>query len=90
MKDQILRLVNQGKTIKDIRSELDVTHYQVREAKKERGNPHLPPIEQAILLLESGHTHQEVQERWGEEILSEALSFYEIPSVEEYKEKYKL
>ena len=50
----------------------------------------LPPLEQAIQMLELGYSELEVYEWWGSEVLVEALTFHSIPTVEEYKEEYKL
>ena len=48
----------------------------------------LPPLEQAIQMLELGYSECEVYAWWGEELLAEALTFYTIPTVEEYKKEY--
>lgn len=87
MKDQILKLIKEGHNKSYIRDTLRVSEHLITQTKKEQSNPHLPPIEQAIRMLECDKTHQEVQERWGEEVLSEALTFHQdILSKEEYCE----
>ena len=45
----------------------------------------LPPLEQAIQMLELGYSEDEVYAWWGEELLEEAATFYkDILSEEEY------
>jgi hypothetical protein len=88
--DKAKNLLQEGTHVKDIAEITGISVDTVENIRDNEYYPHPPPIEQAIRMLECNKTHKQVEYQWGSEVLAEALTFHTIPTVEEYKEEYKL
>ena len=77
IQQEILKLVKEGKNKSYIRDTLKVSEHLITKTKKDYQTDNLPPLEQAIQMLELGYSEDEVYAWWGEELLESALEWVE-------------
>ena len=77
IQQEILKLVREGKNKSYIRDTLKVSEHLITKTKKDYQTDNLPPLEQAIQMLELGYSEDEVYAWWGEELLESALEWVE-------------
>ena len=75
IQQEILQLVKKGKNKSYIRDTLKVSEHLITKTKKDYQTDNLPPLEQAIQMLELSYSEDEVYAWWGEELLEEAKTW---------------
>ena len=75
--DQIKSLLEEGHNVTHTARQVGVSHDTVRRIRR-YSFEYIPPLEQAIQMLELGYSECEVYAWWGEELLKEALEWIKL------------
>jgi hypothetical protein len=69
---EVRQLLEEGVPVNAIGKKLKVCPKTINSIRDNIYYPNLPPLEEAIRMLERGDSYAKVKERWGEELLEEA------------------